>query len=374
MTKRFKDGLPTNTKVPFSHRIVRTERGTIDTIELNPDSAQLWQDVATLLLRGVGWVNLPTVLAAEFGHRRADGRLLFAPNLYRTLFHPMFWGHLARFHRSKAKRDMGLWVFDPAEPLPPPIEITRDVFPAVYTGELAERVKSELRRRAVIGKGVSNSYHTRILSGLVVCAHCLYRMLHQTTRGKSSYACKTHVYHLKGRRAHDCACTVHSIPLPKLKTAITDLLILLLDSRDPSYLQRQADSGQTAAADQLRKLEADSEATKKLAGKLLLQKAGLADELQTILDDKIEETAQRLRALNAKISHQQALISAATVNIAQATHAYQCLAEAGAAGFWALPETEINQHLHALLGKNVFVVSNGELLGVVPLTTRIYPP
>ena len=48
---------------------------------------------------------------------------------------------------------VGMWVFDPAEPVPEGVKMWRDTHEPMLTGDLAERLKAELRRRSLAIKG-----------------------------------------------------------------------------------------------------------------------------------------------------------------------------------------------------------------------------
>lgn len=320
-----------------------------------------------MLLRGVGWNRMPVVLAEEFGHLRQGKYPLSARSLMKIIISPVFWGHNARFFRRDNASHYAQWMFDETIPPPPPVEIAYHVFPAVYTGEQATAIKAELRRRMAIGAGNAPTRYNHALTGLVLCAACGRRMTFSLNQyGVPRYRCNTAFFHRTNRRVEDCHSSPQFILDTVIRAEITKLLTLMLDNADPLYLQRQQGAGMVQVPQRIEKIEADISKTEAVAGKLILQKAELPDELRAILDEKITQTAQKLRALKAQLAEQKSLVSQSQSQHELAKQGFNDLLQTPLEVFWQLPELRINQILTALMGDMMFACLNGALVGVQP--------
>jgi DNA invertase Pin-like site-specific DNA recombinase len=150
MTKRAQRGLPT-ARVIFSHKLIRNEQtGKAEKLIVDESKRRLWEDVASLLLRGITWAQLEKVLYAEFGHVDPRTGKPFRPyEIHDIVKRPSFWGHQVRHVRNgyPVERRRAFWVYDPAEDPPEGVLLFRDVHPPVYIGEQAQAVIAEMRRR-----------------------------------------------------------------------------------------------------------------------------------------------------------------------------------------------------------------------------------
>jgi hypothetical protein len=76
-----------------------------------------------------------------------------------------------------------LWAFDRSVETPPGVIIEYGTNLAVYTGEQAEIVQAELRRRFEIIRGKTRPHNTKMFTGLLLCGYCGYYMIAVTEKG-----------------------------------------------------------------------------------------------------------------------------------------------------------------------------------------------
>ncbi|MBK8022302.1 MAG: recombinase family protein [Chloroflexi bacterium] len=165
MTELARRGLPTTSRIPMSHRVIRDEKtGKVARLEVDERKRRLWDDLALLILEGVAWASIEDVLYRRFGHVSENGKPYYPNQMYRLLMKPIFWGHMARFHNSKESANgfkLGRWIYDESEPAPPGAIIFRNTHEAVWTGDLSVRVRQEIDRRSshIRGKARPQTTH-----------------------------------------------------------------------------------------------------------------------------------------------------------------------------------------------------------------------
>lgn len=176
MTARAERGLPTSSRIPLSHRLIRdpkTGKGLY--LEVNEDKRRLWNDLAELILEGVAWEKIEIELYERFGHVNEDGEKYYANFMYRLVMKPVFWGHIARWHNNSQSKNgfkYGRWIYNDSEAVPDGTLIFRNTHPCVWNDELANRVRQELDRRSWYIRGKVVPAYTHGLSGLAVCGEC----------------------------------------------------------------------------------------------------------------------------------------------------------------------------------------------------------
>jgi hypothetical protein len=176
---RARRGLINGSSPPLSHVVIRDlNNGRAIRVEVNEERRRMWDDLAELLLQGIAWEFLGEELFKR-GHSNKRGLPFASASLYKLVLSPVFWGNQALLHVDpdhKRRNERGLWAFDQNAPHPPNADIFYDTHPAVYTGEQAENIKRELRRRTLVIKGKARPGHTRMFTGLVVCGGCWHTM------------------------------------------------------------------------------------------------------------------------------------------------------------------------------------------------------
>lgn len=251
MRGRIKRGLPSNRLIDC-YLPVRDER-TGEMLGIVPDPAlhQLFVDVATLLLDGVPYTELGVKLYTEYHHVNKKGAPLWGRAIARYLYSPTFWGHSAYRHRvNRTYGKSSRWVYDDTEPVPEGVVLTRNTHEPIYTGELGERVKAELRRREdMVGKRVPRGPYP--MTGLIYCGECGRRMtVHSNYHGKHVYAC-TMAY---SKEVYKGVCSNRK--LIKESEALELVRELLLAAIDPNtdvfpLLNKQAASRLNSLRDEL---------------------------------------------------------------------------------------------------------------------------
>src|SRR5690606_13376034 len=83
--------------------------------------------------------------------------------------------HTARNHNSETSKNgfkNGAWIYDESEPIPEGAMMFRNTHPAVWEGELADLVRTEIKRRSETVRGNSDPQRTHRFSGLGICVEC----------------------------------------------------------------------------------------------------------------------------------------------------------------------------------------------------------
>ncbi len=338
-----------------SHKLIFDDKGKPSHLELNPDYSQLWIDLATLLLEGVSWRQIGVELYARFGHT-TDGKPYTRAVLYKTMHNPYFWGHAAKDYGNQ----WGDWVFD--ENLAPPdgVMVNRNTHPAVYTGELAELVRSELRRRRMI-EGRARPGETYPFTGLLRCDACGYYYVADFRVG--AHVRKEHrSWRCGGRYAADFVCRNPMIANRIVQQDVNKFLIGLIADGTVDQLLRKRPDDQAQITVTRRDLDRLS---KQLSGLIDKQtEPELAQSAQDVYTRKIIEIGRRIDALKQQLRNLEQ-ISVSPVQVATMHRAYAELCAMGLEQFWLQESRVINQLLHRLMGNKRFVVGHRTLIGII---------
>lgn len=367
MNARPAKGLPRHSRAPWPHRFVRDATGKVIRCELDPAKQRLFDNLAELILQGVSWMDMEQEMAQRYGHVRADGRPYAISHFYKRVHNPHWWGHTYHWTRDKRTTQWDCWVFDEAEPVPDGITIWRNVLPPVWTGELAEDIKTELRRRRTVVRGKARSERTRQLSGLFICGGCLhplkYAFDHRTWVG---LRCNWRYWARKG----EPTCSQRrSIPELVAIAEIDRLLKECLRAEDLSPLLG-TDVGRQQPRQTLAQVEEE-----------LAREEQKARRLTTLILDEDEGSAlfpiyrDQLEQINQQMKRLRTVIEQLAVERKRSAHQNSALDRLGQylqwketgpdlSGFWALPQKQINQLLHALLGTYRFVVFDGQIIKI----------
>jgi DNA invertase Pin-like site-specific DNA recombinase len=354
MMGRFKRGLNAG-RLPCSHRLEYNSEGEVVRIALNPATARLWDDVATLLLEGVGWRLLGRELYERFGHAppTAKSKYYGKTTLRYILLNPYFWGHAATGYDRK----IGLWAFDPDEPLPDGVEIRRNNHEPVYKGELAELVKAELRRRHELVKGRARPYSPQPLSGLLVCGDCGCRLGRFNAPKQQPYwMCST-----KNRPGALVACTERAyITERKAMEQVREIIQEWQIKGNVDVLEAMVvgkEHGTTLA-----NLKAEMERIRTEIEVLIGKQAAAPANVGNLYDIQIVKRSERLEALKQEI---QKLSSTAETpeQMERRRAAFVTIQQLGD-DLWEQEPLFINQTLVNLLGSLRFVVYRRNIYGV----------
>ena len=351
-------GLPSQRDVLFSHRVIRDVYGRALRVELDESRRRLWVDVAALLLENISWSKIEVELFNRFGHAGDNHKLLPKGTIKAAIYNPTFWGHSARRYHTHARGAtlQMAWVYDETEPVPEGVLVYRDKLPPVYTGELAERIKAELRRREDIARG-RGMHRTGRFTGLFVCGECSYTLAYDRRDGRVYLLCNAkRVGHYNSRPcSQGRALTERSA-----QAYIDDLLRRALDAGSlQAALEMDAPEPDTGQAERLRAEVADAE--NKLR-RLILDKAAADIAIAYLYDEQLEHLSQQLARLKAESDRLEYQAQEGARQRITERRVLDDLAAMTLEAFWQQPDYAINQLLHRLLGKRRFVVLNGGIL------------
>lgn len=366
MDKRFAKALPPG-RPGIAHLPVRDEYGrTTDDYILNPAFTSLWRDLATLILKGVSWDDMERVLYERFKHiNPKTGRQWARLTMHGyVLTRPMFWGHVARYHTysENSKTNYATnslhWLYDESVPLPEHVEIHRNVFPAVWTGETAEAIKAELRRRRDL-YGRASPEKTHMFSGLCRCAVCGHPMTTQILNGSKTdrtrklryVGCRTYV------RGGDCDNRLY-FSYKDLQAFLDKLLreIIRLGQFTPSTPATVAIPREELATE-ITRLEGQIDT---LTGELSL----LSDAARPRVRKQIDALAARLEIAQGDMQKIDLVATQQHLQSRDEREAIQQIQAIGVDAFWALEERVIHQLLKKLFGKRALLVKDKKIVRI----------
>lgn len=347
--------------IPLTHVAIRDPAsGRQIAIETNEGLRRLWDDLAELILAGTGWQSIPRELAAR-GHVTDSGRQFAHSYLYKLVYSPVTWGHTARRwgYQSTGRYHYGPWAYDESEAPPDGVLVFRNTIPPLWAGELAERLKVELRRRRdmVGGRRPSNTYR---FSGLILCAGCHRSMLLRVVVGKRvGLLCPTHAQ----RRYTGVDCpNVRLLRDDYIQAFFDERMRAALDEGLPDILAAQKPANSPNYTAQLAAAEADRAALVKQVERLISEQAAAPDELQPIYRDQLKAHADRLNALTNEVRRLQARAAEVTTATAAQARELSAIRDMTLDAFWKLPDREINQRLRAMMGSWRFLARDGEIV------------
>lgn len=340
-------GLPISTHLLLTHVRVRDERGKVIAIRLDESKRQMWTDLAALVLEGVAWHNLEVEMFNRFGYGR-DGRPRHLTAFSRLLYKPAFWGHLAQHMVGKTS---GLWAVEPGHDLPPGVLISYNVIPPVYSGELAERVKAELRRRKEIGHGKGNTSQIRWTRGLFVCASCGYTLMYAYSGEKKDRA-YVRCYSNSARTQRHCDRPA-LIPERAARAYITALLSRAIEVGADALIAANA------PAIDLTGLRQSLDTLAGQARKLVQQRLDFAGtDIEAIYTAQLQRVSDEMTAARRRIAEAERQLSARqTPSLGTLDELKRITIE----GFWNLSGDRQNQILHLLMGDLRILVTGREI-------------
>jgi hypothetical protein len=175
----------------WSHVVKRGLTRGDDRLVVNEELRHVWVDAAHLFVdQQIPSDYIEEELYKQFGHvSPKTGKPFLRSTYYQMLHRATFWGHSVRHFGTIAghRRHMSnYWAYDLSEPVPEGIVMYRNTHEPVYTGELAEAVIAELKRRHGI-RGRAKPKTELWASGLLFCANCGYRLGPSRPRKNGEY-------------------------------------------------------------------------------------------------------------------------------------------------------------------------------------------
>jgi DNA invertase Pin-like site-specific DNA recombinase len=349
----------------WSHRLVRDELGKVQRIEVDPDKLLIFQDAATIILEHVAWSHIERELFTRFGHGE-DGRPFPPKRIYYTIMHPVFWGHSARKFRSHdlKYRQIGHWVFDESITPNPPAQVWRNTHQPMWTGELAERIKAEIRWRSETAQARAARVQTHLFTGLLICDQCGKRLsyyIHQG--GRYSYlSCDSR----DENNRKNCPNSV-GIRESDVEAFFRQSIHTALQSQDWSLLLGQASAPEPVPLDAL---EARVKALATRLDALIDKQVSAPTAAHDRYRLKIEETANDLQRLQARLDAERAQHMQRARHTTIQTSAIKDVVALGETVFWSQSPDDINKMLRAMLGVNALVVRAGKIIGAAPFIKK----
>ncbi len=356
----------TTTKIPFSHKLVRDERLKPIKVVVDETKRRLFNDIFTLIVdERHPFEGIEKTLYERFGHVADDGKPYGDNIVYSFLYHPLTWGATTYGNNRKPNgkkgygRNYGIWTFDETYEPPPHVTIYRGVVEPVYVGERAEQMKAELRRRKEM-LGRRRPRETNMFSGIFVCGECGWSLTNVGNRlrsgARSMYGMRCNSPRRVSQWAPKCSQT-GTVRIDYLRNYINSLLLQMLAEDDISYVIGEKVDNSVDA------LEAELNAMRVQIDNLIRLQLQAHPTAQAAYQRQIDTTAQQIDNLTK-------LYDAAIVRnrsrVQREREAHEALQTIGNVmnRFWQLPQAEINQLLHRLLGERRFVVYNGKIVGM----------
>lgn len=367
MPARAKKGLALARKQTHVYRAVYDNLGNELGIEVDRSKQRLWDDLATLILEGISWNVMEIQLYERFGHVTPDGKKYKNRAFYDLIHTPAFWGHSAWNYRPRYglnKTKTGFWVFDSSEPSPDGVLMFYDTHEPIYSGDIAERVKAELRRRRLTVTGRVNPNHTYKFTGLLVCASCGYKLSWNKSKrsGYEGYRCMSHFYGNHYEERAKCP-ERGSISVGRIQEWLDQRLRQLVEAGDWSWLSTQEKSDFDTTHQQA-SISAEIAELEQRARGLIRDKAAAPDGLQGLYDDELLPLAERISILRSRLMDIQHQIARANEMSAAQTVGYSELKDLTIDELWQEDETHINQLLHMVIGNKRLVISGGQIVGI----------
>ena len=337
-------GLLGSGKPPISHKWVRNEVGKVVRLEMDESKRRLWDDLATVFLEGVSYRHIERELYERYGHiDERTGKPFKKYFFYHLLYCPYFWGNAAYSYQgvtTKNGQKVGAWMYDPSCPAPEGVQIYYGVNTPVYTGEQAQRVQDELRRRSMAIQGTARPYRTHMFTGLVLCGLCNHYMVFG---GKGMYRCQS-----KDTTRSDQKCDHYpNLSEKKIQAWVHQKLLEMVETGQFDLLARG--DAKPDLAGRIEALTCEVEGLQDQARALVAKQAQAHAALSGIYDEQLESIGERLDILKRTL--EEAKRDQRSTDTSAAEVAARDLAQS-LDDFWTLDTTTINQKLHSIFLKS----------------------
>lgn len=362
MTKRMEDGRPVASNDTFTHVKVRNSKGESHTYAVREENRAACDLIARSMIDRKGY-HVIAGLLADYGIRGTRGSYMWDSDVRMVVLSPISWGNIARKYKNK----QGIWVFDDSVDLPPGVVIQRGTHESIWTGDLGDALKEELRRRELLNTGKAWPSKLTAFSGLLVCGYCGYRMSFQhvpkPTYVWRAYTCSSNFTQINRLHGRSCESVKKSIRFEAVVEWLTPRLELAVRAEDINVLFN---------VNTVAPIEADLSLLKKqliekqaYGQRLMEDRGNTPASMSSGLQALIDRTGEELKHLEediARLSHKRSVQKRATVSNQRALDS---LREIGTDNLWKLSEPEINQRLYAIFGNHKLSVRDGEITDFV---------
>lgn len=359
LDSRLDRGLNMN-NLPTSHRLVFDDQGKPSHLEINQKSVRFWMDVAELLLEGHSFRRITDEMV-DRGHTTKSGHPVSISTFLRTLYNPYFWGHAARHYvMGRGKRHYDQWAFDENLPLPDGVKVHRNTHPAMYTGELADAVKAELRRRKEVIKGKAKPKGDYRYTGLLICNKCGSTLSANPNSGYPNWRCNARFLRYRTKQCPGDKSISDRKVTNEIRAFLKDWIGLGSPQNVPLFNKN------FNVETQITLIESDIlSKEEEIENMIDSQNApGVSNNVRDLYSKKIHKAGQELDILKQQRKN---LTLKSTNQAAESSRgaAFSFIVEQSVDAFLQQEPTVVNQTLHQLLIDLRFVFDGGEIVNVI---------
>lgn len=368
--ERAKRGIIAHSAVPSTHIVIRDpSNGKALRMVVDETQRRFWQDAAALILEGVAWNNIEHELFERFGHANSRGEPHQPVKVYSLIRNPVFWGNIALGHRPRAKdtpwAKFGDWIVEPGHPIPEGVTIYYGVCEPVLTGDLADAVKAEVRRRSIVVVGGTSPSKTHPFTGVFVCLECGYYLssfgaVRALGRKPGYLKCMSH-WHKSATRG-DCSQR-KALRVEQARDHLDKRLREMLAAEDPEAFLGAVNPAQ--AADQLTLLADEIAAAEARIRRLIQKQASADDVLHDLYADELRFEAEALKRRRARLAELERGQHSTARLRGDRRAAYDEVVRLSVEVFWQQSDRFINQILLKLMGDVRLAVVEGEIKELV---------
>jgi len=349
----------------WAYKIERDEKGKA--LRKVPDESKrvVIEAAVRLALEGVGWGTLERELYKRYGFTN-NGKPFVARFFYFLFYNVNFWGNEGRAWRqrrisskgSKRKDQRGhdLWVFDPSFPAPPGTTMWYGVIQPYLTGELAELLKAELRRRRHSMRGSSRPRNAHKFVGLLRCGYCGRQLVYNSNGRKPIYRCQSKYL----SQADDRCTEVRFIYEVDVQEWFNNQLVAAIAQKSPDWFVRRGDENELAR--RIDQLQMTIQKLNKQIDHAMLEQLEVDDAtIRAKYRERIKDLREQIvHAENdlQEVLNQQAPDASTLHSAYKRLTSYSSLDE-----FWASGDNNVNQILHGLTINRVLVVKDQRIIG-----------
>jgi DNA invertase Pin-like site-specific DNA recombinase/chorismate mutase len=361
--KRIARGLPSGRGI-LSHKRIYEKGKVVDYI-VDPDQRRLLDDLATVFLEGYAYDKLEMQLYTRFGHiNPRTGKRYAASSFLKLLYNPYFWGHaaLGYTHGNQIPvGDQAAWVYDESIEPPPEVTVYRNSHEPAYTGDVAVKVKAEIRRREGIrGKATPRTRHA--FSGLLYCNECSRKLTFRPgIYGMIKYdywSCRTSILRKSYYTLPSCSQSQMTRE-EKIREYVHKFLEQVFEDGDLRSFEVSTESHDdylTALQAEIDELNAQLD---QLVAERLAQKHAVVREAYS---RKMNQIGERLTILDKQLKEQQRERQASQALRQQQEQAVSDLRSRGVEAVMSGSPAELNQFLFFLLGNFRFFVQDCQIV------------
>jgi DNA invertase Pin-like site-specific DNA recombinase len=363
MFKNAQNGIATTSSLPISHKVIRNEKGrNVGTAVDETHLPAIHQAARLVVEAGVRWMSLEQELYDQYGYGE-KGRGYTRFKFYDLFYNPIFWGNQGvywAYTREGRVQPKGEWAFDASAEPPAGATMFYGTHPAALTGELAESLKAELRRRLQF-TGRRDYKRSRAFSGLICCDTCLYNMVYHGNKGYPGYKCTSR--YIQHAARFDCDNRKY-ISEKALQSWFTRTIVRLLKSPSAPIIE----ASDRDIAGQLERTEAELKDAEGRIRKLIELQAAAPESLAELYADQIAQYGRQRDALKAEIAGlNRAAAERSPVDREAALREIEAMS---LDKFWTMQGYEINRYLHRIMGNLRLYVRDAKVVDIKPYPSR----